>query len=81
MALGDTLSEKGEVMAHSGMLYVCPPSRKLLPDTILPALSEERTEPAQFLLLSILGICTTPWKNSGTSWVLVADISLFIMTL
>lgn len=80
MALGDTLTKKGEVMAHSGMLYVCPPSRKPWPDTVLPALSEERTEPAQFLLLSILGICTTPWKNPGTFWVLVADIIIFTMT-
>lgn len=54
-------------------------AEKPLPDTVLLALSEKGTEPAQFLLLGILGICTTPWRNSGTCWVLVAVIIVFII--
>lgn len=42
----------------------------------------QRKERSQHnLLLSILGICCTPWKNSETSWVLVADNIIFNMTL
>lgn len=54
-------------------------AEKPLSDTILPALSEKGTEPALLLLLGILGICTTPWRNSGTCWVLVAVIIMLII--
>lgn len=54
-------------------------AEKPLPDTILPVLSEKRIEPALLLLLGILGICTTPWRNSGTCWVLLAVIIMLII--